>query len=84
MVAEAQLSCADGSDDPYGYRAMVDDLVWSVQKSTATRGRAKRLVQMIPGLLAKLREGLDRIEYPPELTGRFFNNLIVILKASVN
>jgi hypothetical protein len=83
VVAEAQLSCADGSDDPYGYRAMVDDLVWSVQKSTATRGRAKRLVQMIPGLLAKLREGLDRIEYPPELTARFFNNLIVLHKAAV-
>jgi hypothetical protein len=84
VVAEAQLSCADGSDDPYGYRAMVDDLVWSVQKSTATRGRAKRLVQMIPGLLAKLREGLDRIEYPPELTARFFNSLIVIHKAAVH
>ncbi|HUR89180.1 MAG TPA: DUF1631 family protein [Ramlibacter sp.] len=84
VVAEAQLSCADGSDDPYGYRAMVDDLVWSVQKSTATRGRAKRLVQMIPGLLSKLREGLDRIQYPPELTARFFNNLIVIHKAAVH
>jgi hypothetical protein len=83
VVAEAQLSCADGSDDPYGYRAMVEDLVWSVQKSTATRGRAKRLVQMIPGLLAKLREGLDRIEYPPELTARFFNHLIVLHKAAV-
>ena len=84
VVAEAQLSCADGSDDPYGYRAMVDDLVWSVQKSTATRGRAKRLIQMIPGLLSKLREGLNRIEYPPELTARFFNNLIVLHKAAVN
>jgi hypothetical protein len=63
---------------------MVDDLVWSVQKSTATRGRAKRLVQMIPGLLSKLREGLTRIEYPPELTARFFNNLIVLHKAAVH
>jgi hypothetical protein len=84
VVAEAQLSCADGSDDPYGYRAMVDDLVWSVQRSTATRGRAKRLVQMIPGLLTKLREGLDRISYPPELTARFFNNLITIHRAAVH
>jgi len=84
VVAESQLSCADGSDDPYGYRAMVDDLVWSVQRSTATRGRAKRLVQMIPGLLAKLREGLNRIEYPPELTARFFNNLITIHRAAVH
>ncbi|HSH90853.1 MAG TPA: DUF1631 family protein [Ramlibacter sp.] len=84
VVAEAQLSCADGSSDPYGYRAMVDDLVWSVQRSTATRGRARRLVQMIPGLLTKLREGLTRIDYPPELTARFFNNLIVIHRAAVH
>jgi hypothetical protein len=84
VVAEAQLSCVDGSDDPYGYRALVDDLIWSVQKSTATRGRARRLVQMIPGLLAKLREGLDRIQYPPELTARFFNNLITIHRAAVH
>ncbi len=84
VVAEAQLSCADGSADPYGYRAVVDDLIWSVQKSTAARGRAKRLVRMIPGLLSKLREGLNRIEYPPELTARFFNNLITIHRAAVH
>ena len=84
VVAEAQLSCADGSDDPYGYRAMVDDLIWSVQRSTAARGRARRLVQMIPKLLSKLREGLARIEYPPELTARFFNNLITIHRAAVH
>jgi hypothetical protein len=84
VVAEVQLSCADGSDDPYGYRALVDDLIWSVQTNTAARGRARRLVQMIPALLAKLREGLDRIEYPPELTARFFNNLITIHRAAVH
>jgi hypothetical protein len=83
VVAEAQLSCADGSDDPYGYRALVDDLVWSVQKSTSQRGRTRRLVQMIPGLLSKLRDGLSRIEYPPELTQRFFDNLITIHRAAV-
>jgi hypothetical protein len=84
VVAESRLSCADGSDDPYGYRAMVDDLIWSIQKSTATRGRARRLVQMIPPLLSKLREGLSRIEYPPELTARFFNNLITIHRDAVH
>ncbi|MES2936572.1 MAG: DUF1631 family protein [Pseudomonadota bacterium] len=83
VVAAAQLSCVDGSPDPYGYRALVDDLVWSVQKTTAQRGRRRRLVQMIPGLLAKLREGLQRIDYPPELTQRFFDNLITIHRAAV-
>ena len=83
VVAEAQLSCADGSDDPYGYRALVEDLIWSVQKTTAQRGRRRRLVQMIPGLLHTLREGLHRIHYPPELTQRFFDNLITIHRAAV-
>ena len=83
VVAEAQLSCADGSDDPYGYHALVDDLIWSVQKSTAQRGRNRRLAQMIPGLLSRLREGLQRIDYPPELTKRFFDNLVTIHDAAL-
>ncbi|MBC5784312.1 DUF1631 family protein [Ramlibacter sp. USB13] len=83
VVAEAQLSCVDGSSDPFGYRALVDDLVWSVQKTSAQRGRARRLVQMIPGLLQRMREGLARIGYPPELTQRFFDHLITLHKAAV-
>lgn len=83
VVAEAQLSCEDGSSDPHGYRALVDDLVWSVQKTSARRGRARRLVQMIPGLLQRLREGLQRIGYPPELTQRFFDHLITLHRAAV-
>lgn len=83
VVAEAQLSCDDGSSDPYGYRLLVEDLIWSVQKNTAQRGRARRLVQMIPGLLLRLREGLDRIGYPPELTQRFFDHLITLHRAAV-
>lgn len=83
VVAEAQLSCADGSADPFGYRGLVDDLIWSVQKSSAQRGRARRLVQMIPGLLERLREGLQRIGYPPELTQRFFDHLITLHRAAV-
>ncbi len=83
VVAEAQLSCEDGSTDPHGYRALVDDLIWSVQKTSAQRGRVRRLVQMIPGLLARLREGLARIGYPPELTQRFFDHLITLHRAAV-
>ena len=83
VVAETQLSCADGSSDPYGYRALVDDLVWSVQKTSAQRGRARRLVEMIPSLLQRLREGLARIGYPPELTQRFFDHLITLHRDAV-
>ncbi|MGV3570174.1 MAG: DUF1631 family protein [Ramlibacter sp.] len=83
VVAEAQLSCADGSSDPYGYRALVDDLIWSVQKTSAQRGRARRLVQMIPSLLQRLRDGLGGIGYPPELTQRFFDHLITLHRDAV-
>jgi hypothetical protein len=83
VVAESQLSPENGSSDPHGYRALVDDLIWSVQKSSAQRGRARRLVQMIPGLLQRMREGLQRIGYPPELTQRFFDHLITLHKAAV-
>lgn len=75
VVAEARLTALDGATDPYGYRAVVDDLIWSVQKSTSRRGRAARLMQMIPGLIGKLRDGLARSGYPPELTERFFEGL---------
>jgi hypothetical protein len=84
VVAEAQLSCADGSDDPYGYRAVVPQLIWSVQKSVGTRGRNKRLAQLIPGLLTTLREGLARIHYPPELTSHFFDKLITLHQATLD
>ena len=83
VVAEAQLSCEDGSSDPHGYRALVDDLIWSVQKTTSQRGRARRLVQMIPSLLQRMREGLQGIGYPPEMTQRFFDHLITLHKAAV-
>ncbi|WP_167772794.1 DUF1631 family protein [Ramlibacter humi] len=83
VVAEAQLSCTDGSDDPFGYRAMVDELVWSVQKSTSVRRRAHRLTEMVPTLVAKVREGLQRIAYPPELSQRFFDNLMALHSAAL-
>jgi hypothetical protein len=38
---------------------------------------------MIPGLLQRLREGLQRIGYPPELTQRFFDHLITLHRAAV-
>jgi hypothetical protein len=84
VVAEAQLSCVDGSDDPYGYRALVDELIWSVQVGTVVRGRSQRVAQMIPELLSLLRDGLKRIDYPPELTTRFFDHLIKLHEDALN
>jgi hypothetical protein len=82
-VAEAELTSAEGgASDPRGYRALVDDLLWSVQPSVAKRNR-KRLVQIIPGMLAKLREGLSLVEFPPDLIADLFEQLIAIHEAAL-
>lgn len=77
VVAESQLSCNDGDTDPGGYLALVDELIWSVQVRLARRNRS-RLVQLVPHLLVKLRQGLQLIQYPPERIPVFFDALISI------
>lgn len=77
VVAESQLGCADGRADPDGYLALVDDLMWSVQLDLARRNR-NRLVQMVPKLLVKIRQGLQLIQYPPERMAEFFDGLISV------
>ncbi|PQA76100.1 DUF1631 family protein [Rhodoferax sp. TS-BS-61-7] len=77
VVAESQLRCADGSQDADGYFALVDDLIWSVQLRLTSRNRA-RLVDMVPQMLVKLRQGLQRIDYPEDRIPPFFDGLISI------
>ena len=75
VVAQAQLQLADGSEDPGGYIALVDDLLWSVQKHLICNNRA-RLVEMMPELLLGLRKGLTLISYPQKRMVSFFDSLI--------
>jgi hypothetical protein len=74
VVAEAQLNFADGSEDPGGYLALVDDLVWSAQPRL-TRYNQARLLQLLPDLLVSMRRGLGLISYPPERMAEFFDAL---------
>jgi len=75
VVAESQLRCADGTADTDGYLGLVDDLIWSVQLKLARRNRS-RLVDMVPGMLVKMRQGLGLISYPEERIPVFFDELI--------
>jgi len=75
-AAESQLR-AGGTADADGYLALVDDLLWSVQVKLVRHNR-QRLVQMVPNLLVKLRQGLMLIEYPPERIPRFLDELIAL------
>jgi Protein of unknown function (DUF1631) len=81
-VAESQLRCTDGTSDPQGYHELVAELYWSVQPRVAKRNR-KRLVELIPGMLGKLRQGLQLIEFPPERITDFFSELIAMHEAAL-
>ena len=72
-MAESQLAYTDSTS--INPNALMEDLIWSVQPRVARLNRT-RLVELVPNLLARLREGLQVISYPPELIARFFDELI--------
>ena len=77
VLAESQLRSAAGVSDPQGYSQIADDLIWSVQLRLTKRNRGT-LVQMVPNLLVKLRQGLQVVEYPEERIPILFDNLIAL------
>jgi Protein of unknown function (DUF1631) len=82
VVAEAQLRVSDGRHDPQVYEAIVGELAWSVQPKVARRNLS-RLVELIPNMLSRLREGLGLIEYPMDRVAEFFDELIAIHEAAL-
>jgi hypothetical protein len=70
VVAQARLQ-GGGNVDPGGYLGVVSDLLWSVKREAALRDPARAFVA-IPRVLVKLREGLDLLGQPPEVTQGFF------------
>ncbi len=75
VVAESQLSHHDGTVDPHGYLALVDDLSWSAQL-VLTRRNPARLAQVVPQLLGQLRQGLKLIDFPEDRISDFFDVLV--------
>ena len=72
-VAEAQLVERAEADDPLD--GVTDDLIWSVQPVLIRRD-VDRLARLVPRLLVQMRQGLQRINYPVELIGQFFDALV--------
>ena len=54
--------------------ATVDDLIWSVGPHDEPESRM-RLLEVVPGLLKSLREGLTSSAFDPFATGEFFSQL---------
>ncbi|QEY61338.1 DUF1631 domain-containing protein [Metapseudomonas lalkuanensis] len=52
----------------------MDDLIWSVEPHEAPKARA-RLLELVPGLLKSLREGLASAAFDPFSTSEFFSQL---------
>jgi hypothetical protein len=72
-VAEAQLTDSNNSDQPL--ESVTDDLIWSVQPVLIRRD-ADRLARLVPRMLMQMRDGLQRIDYPAEHIGQFFDALV--------
>lgn len=75
VVAHAQLNNSGGLADPGRYRELILALLWSAQPEL-TRKQVGKLTRLVPKLLAKLREGLQLIDYPALQTSEFFELLM--------
>lgn len=74
VMAHAKLTHAGEESDPGGHRAVVTDLLWSVDRD-ATLHQPARAFALIPSLLLKLREGLAALGQAPEESQAFFHEL---------
>ncbi|WP_439859670.1 DUF1631 domain-containing protein [Pseudomonas sp. MBLB4136] len=71
------LTCLKhGVDSPQWHAALqtMDDLVWSVAPHEDPEARL-RLLELVPGLLKALREGMASAAFDPFSTGEFFSQL---------
>lgn len=77
VMAAAQMADPSGSDDPGGYGAVADDLLWTTQRQVAAENRPS-LARIVPGMVAALRGGLASIEYPEEKSREFLRELAAL------
>ncbi|MGS5086405.1 DUF1631 family protein [Hydrogenophaga sp. A37] len=77
VVAESQLAGVVPVETDEPIDRVAEDLIWSVQTDLIRRD-TDRLVKLVPRLLGQLRQGLQRIEYPPDLTARLFDMLVAV------
>jgi hypothetical protein len=75
VMAQARLNDRERRADPGGYGGVITDLLWSV-KPEVTLKQPAQLFQRLPGLLAKLREGLASIGQDPAESEPFFQALM--------
>jgi hypothetical protein len=78
VAAQAQVQQPGAADgDPDGYLAVVPELFWSVQPDLVGTDK-DRLIDAIPSMLAKLRQGLQSINHPVEDINAFVERLVLL------
>lgn len=75
VVAHARLTRHNEGEDPGHYGELALALIWSVQPELTSKNISK-LTRLVSKMLAKLREGLDLIDYPSVKTSAFFDQLM--------
>lgn len=75
VMAHARLIDTTSQLDPGGYGVLVSELLWSVKRDFTLRQPAA-LMEMIPGLLRRLNEGLDLIGQAGPEREAFFDALM--------
>jgi hypothetical protein len=71
------LTCLKHGDESLEWQAgltAMDDLIWSVELHEEPEAR-QRLLDLVPGLLKSLREGLTSAAFDPFATSEFFSQL---------
>ncbi|GFM87272.1 hypothetical protein PSCICO_26710 [Pseudomonas cichorii] len=71
------LKHGEGSSEWLAGLQAMDDLVWSVELHEDPESRQK-LLELVPGLLKSLREGLTSAAFDPFATSEFFSQLEVL------
>lgn len=75
VIAEAELRQPDASADATAYRKLIAHLLWST-RSQVTLRQPRQLIEIVPGMLATLRRGLESLGKSPEETRTFFDALL--------
>jgi hypothetical protein len=71
VMAHARLTDSAKRIDPGAHGTVVTDLLWSVKREFTLREPA-RLIEMLPGLLERLRAGLAALGQAPQESEPFF------------
>jgi hypothetical protein len=74
VMAHARLTESDNKVDPGGWTSVVSDLLWSVKPDQTLRDPA-RLFSTVPGMLERLRKGMNLLGQDQAENDTFFSAL---------